>query len=67
MPIVCGTDFTDASVAAVTAASQLAVRMSLPLHLVHVVKGFIHSFYGVHLLHPAMDGQVVNDRPTVAA
>lgn len=37
MPIVCGTDFTDASVPAVTVASQLAARLSSPLHLVHVV------------------------------
>ncbi len=37
MPILCGTDFTQASAAAVTVASQLAVRMQLPLHLVHAV------------------------------
>jgi nucleotide-binding universal stress UspA family protein len=37
MPIVCGTDFTEASAAAVTVASQLAAKMHVPLHLVHSV------------------------------
>lgn len=37
MPIVCGTDFSDASSEAVEVASRLAEKMLLPLHLVHAV------------------------------
>ena len=64
MPIVCGTDFTEASAPGVTVASQLAVRMRLPLHLVHVVdlgpdelyetpRQVLVSVAEVHLQHQA--------------
>jgi nucleotide-binding universal stress UspA family protein len=35
MSIVCGTDFSESSQQALTAAAQLAARMKMPLHLMH--------------------------------
>ncbi|MEY4543984.1 MAG: hypothetical protein RL685_179 [Pseudomonadota bacterium] len=37
MPIVCGTDFSEASAEAMEVAAQLAAKMKLPLHLVHAL------------------------------
>lgn len=37
MSIVCGTDFSERSVRAEMVAARLAMRMKVPLHLVHVV------------------------------
>lgn len=37
MAIVCGTDFSEASLAALSVANQLALKMRQPLHLVHAV------------------------------
>jgi nucleotide-binding universal stress UspA family protein len=64
MTILCGTDFTEASVAAVTVASQLAAKLRLPLHLMHSVdlgpeelyatpKSALVSLAEVHLRHQA--------------
>jgi nucleotide-binding universal stress UspA family protein len=37
MTLVCGTDFSERSMRAETAAARLAARMNVPLHLVHAV------------------------------
>jgi nucleotide-binding universal stress UspA family protein len=46
MPILCGTDFSATSAEAVTVASQLALKMRLPLHLVHAVDLSPDELYG---------------------
>jgi nucleotide-binding universal stress UspA family protein len=38
MTIVCGTDFTEPSTRAITAAAHLARRTEMPLHLVHTLE-----------------------------
>src|SRR5688572_18586701 len=37
MPILCGTDFSEASAEAMEVAARLAAKMKLPLHLVHAL------------------------------
>ena len=38
MSILCGTDFSEPSSRALTAAAHLAKRMQVPLHLMHSIE-----------------------------
>lgn len=51
MSILCGTDFTEHSARALTAAAHLAIRMQLPLHLLHALE---------------IDTEVLGDEPKTA-